>query len=208
MVAEKEFKLQYPIAKNHQIIQFSPIFRPIKRGARRKGVEKIYISKDGKTTAKIKMFKELDIADQDLLLAIIAIALPIERGIVLNEQSNEIFKILLKKLKIQNNDNHNINLIQTIMIETTSHELLKELGKQSGKSSYEWLKNSLERLSDTNLYLESKDFIGNTNLISYFFDKTTKKIYIALNPINALGDIPKKLCLNAKIIAKNHRIFS
>ena len=182
-MVEKEVKLTYPIAKNHQIIQLSPIFRPIKRGARKKGIEKVYISKDGKTKAKIKMFKELDIADQDLLLTILAIALPVDRGVILDENSDEDYQVLLKKLKIQNNSSETN---QTIMIQTKSYELLKELGKQSiGKSGYEWLKDSLERLSDTTLYLETKDFIGNTNLISYHINKHNKKIYIALNPLNA-----------------------
>lgn len=184
-MVEKEIKVTYPIAKNHQIIQLSPIFRPIRRGARKKGIEKIYISKDGETKAKIKMFKELDIADQDLLLAILAIALPIERGIVIDKNSNN-YKILLEKLNIKNT---NTTFIQTLMIETTAHELLKELGKTStGKSNYKWLNESLERLSDTTLFLETKDFIGNTNLISFNVEKTKKnnKIYIALNPLNAL----------------------
>ena len=184
-MVEKEIKVTYPIAKNHQIIQLSPIFRPIRRGARKKGIEKIYISKDGETKAKIKMFKELDIADQDLLLAILAIALPIERGIVIDKNSNN-YKILLEKLNIKNT---NTTFIQTLMIETTAHELLKELGKTStGKSNYKWLNESLERLSDTTLFLETKDFIGNTNLISFHIEKTKKnnKIYIALNPLNAL----------------------
>jgi len=184
-MVEKEIKVTYPIAKNHQIIQLSPIFRPIRRGARKKGIEKIYTSKDGETKVKIKMFKELDIADQDLLLAILAIALPIERGIVIDKNSNN-YKILLEKLNIKNT---NTTFIQTLMIETTAHELLKELGKTStGKSNYKWLNESLERLSDTTLFLETKDFIGNTNLISFNVEKTKKnnKIYIALNPLNAL----------------------
>jgi len=181
-MVEQEIKIIYPIAKNHQIIQFSPIFRPIKRGARKKGVEKIYISNNGKSKAKIKMFKELDIADQDLLLAILALALPIGRGKILDEESQH--QILLDKLKVEPKSNR---LIQTLMIETTPYELLKELGKTpNGKSNYKWVFESLERLSDTTLYLETKDFMGNTNLISYHFDKKTKKIFIALNPLNAI----------------------
>ena len=184
---EKEVKLTYPIAKNHQIIQLSPIFRPIRRGARKKGIERVYISKDNKIKAKIKMFRELDIADQDLLLTILAIALPIDRGIIIDKKSNN-YQILLEKLKIKNT-NH--TSIQTLMIETTTYELLNELGKTAkGKNNYKWLNESLERLSDTNLYLETKDFIGNTNLISFYMEKNkhtrANKIYIALNPLNAL----------------------
>ena len=181
-MVEQEIKLNYPIAKNHQIIQILPQFRPVKRGARKKGIERIYVSKDRKSKAKIKMFKELDIADQDLLLAILAISLPIERGKLLDEESQH--QHLLDKLKIEPKNNF---LIQTLMIETTPYELLKELGKSAtGKSNYKWVFDSLERLADTTLYLETKDFIGNTNLISYHFDKKTKKLYIALNPLNAI----------------------
>ena len=181
-MAELKHNINYPIAKNHQIIQILPQFKPIKRGARKKGVERVYSSQDGRYKAKIKMFKELDIADQDLLLTILAIALPVKRGSIINEETKH--QDLWKKLAIKQDDTNQD--ITSIMIETTPFELLKELNKNTGKKDYLWLLESLERLSDTTLLFDTPEFIGSTNLLSFYLHKETKKLLIAINPLNAL----------------------
>jgi len=182
--------IKYPLAKNHHLIQIAPQFRPIKRGARRKGVEREYISKDGKNKAKIMMWKELDIADQDLLLAILAIALPVDRGASLNRliseesenQKKEKYTQLWKKLETKGI----LADFDTIVINTTLYELAKEMQKPLNKQTYNWIRESLKRLSGTNFLIETEKYIYNSNLISYLIDKETNKIEIALNPLNAL----------------------
>ena len=180
-MADLKNNINYPIAKNHQIIQILPQFKPIKRGARKKGIERLYSSKDGKYKAKIKMFKELDIADQDLLLTVLSIALPVKRGSIINEDTQH--QDLWKKLAIKQDSNQEI---ASIMIETTPYELLKELNKSTGKRDYQWLLESLERLADTSLFFDTPEFIGSTNLLSFYMHKETKKLFIAINPLNAL----------------------
>jgi len=185
-----KIKIKYPLAKNHHLIQIAPQFRPIKRGARRKGVEREYVSKDGKNKVKIMMWKELDIADQDLLLTILAIALPIDRGASLNrlieekqENEKEKYKKLWEKLETKGI----LANFDTIVINTSFYELAKELGRPSiSKNIYNWIEESLERLSGTNFKIENERYIYNSNLISYIIDKKTKKIEIAINPLNAL----------------------
>jgi hypothetical protein len=191
MHKDNKIKIKYPLAKNHHLIQIAPQFRPIKRGARRKGVEREYLSKDGKNKVKIMMWKELDIADQDLLLAILAIALPMERGESLTrlinnekiEEEKEKYKQLWDKLETKGI----LANFDTLVINTTFYELTKELGRPStSKSIYTWIKDSLTRLAGTRFEIETDRYIYNSNLISFIVDKKTNKIEIALNPLNAL----------------------
>lgn len=181
MVEEKQININYPIARNHQLIQVLPQFRPIKRGARRKGIERIYTSKDGKTKATIMMWKELDIADQDLLLTILAIALPVDRGNVVDETSNSV-KELYKQLELKGL----LAKWQTLYIETTLDELRRELKKNDSSKTYQFIRESLKRLMNTSIEIETEDSVYGTNLISYEIDKNSKQIKIAINPINAL----------------------
>jgi len=187
-MCKDNINIKYPLAKNHHLIQIAPQFRPIKRGARKKGVEKEYVSKDGKNKVKIMMWKELDIADQDLLLTILAIALPIDRGASLNrlikeKQENKKYKKLWENLETKGI----LANFDTIVINTSFYELAKELGRPStSKNIYNWIKESLKRLSGTNFLIETEKYIYNSNLISYLIDKQTNKIETALNPLNAL----------------------
>jgi hypothetical protein len=212
MHKDNKIKIKYPLAKNHHLIQIAPQFRPIKRGARRKGVEREYLSKDGKNKVKIMMWKELDIADQDLLLAILAIALPMERGESLTrlinnekiEEEKEKYKQLWDKLETKGI----LANFDTLVINTTFYELTKELGRPStSKSIYTWIKDSLTRLAGTRFEIETDRYIYNSNLISFIVDKKTNKIEIALNPLNA-RDIPKILCLKNYNINFFHSIPS
>ena len=182
-----EPQIKYPIARQDHLMQHLPQFRIIKRGARQKGVERIYETKDKTKKVTIRMFKELDIADQDLLLTILAIALPTTRGKILSKESENNFK-LWEKLKVEGI----FAEWKTLSIETSYYELSKELGKKSfGGSTKKWIEESLVRLTNTTIEIENEKFIGGSNLISYLIDKETEKIKIAINPINAvvlLGD--------------------
>ena len=173
-------KIKYPIARQHQTIQVLPQFKPIRRGRREKGVENIYVSNDGKNKATIRMWEQLDIADQDLLLCILAIALPIERGGIISENSKNTE--LWKKLETKGIYAKG----KTLRILITHYELLTEMGKSLGKNGYRWLEQSLDRLVNTSIKLENEEGIGHTNLVSYTIQKKTKKIEIAINPISAL----------------------
>ena len=154
-MCKDNINIKYPLAKNHHLIQIAPQFRPIKRGARKKGVEREYVSKDGKNKVKIMMWKELDIADQDLLLTILAIALPIDRGASLNrlikeKQENKKYKKLWENLETKGI----LANFDTIVINTSFYELAKELGRPStSKNIYNWIKESLKRLSGTNFLI-------------------------------------------------------
>jgi len=173
-------KIKYPLARQHQTIQVLPQFKPIRRGRREKGVENVYVSKDGKSKATIRMWEQLDIADQDLLLCILSIALPIKRGGIISEESQntELWtKLETKGIYAKG---------KTLCIFTTHYELLTEMGKKIGKSGYLWLEESLDRLVNTSIKLENEDGIGHTNLVSYGIQKKTQKIEIAINPISAL----------------------
>jgi len=173
-------KIKYAIARTHPVIHHLPQFRPIKRGARQKAVERQYTSKNGETTVTISMFKELDIADQDLLLAILAIALPHDRGAVLDLK--KMNNTLISDLELKGE----LTKFNTLSIKTNSYELIKELGKKKSAQAYEWLIDSLDRLCKTYIKIDTKKYIGGTNFLSYFIHKETKEIEIAINPISAV----------------------
>jgi len=177
----EEVEIKYPLARQDQLMQQLPSFRIIKQGARKRGVERFYQSKDKKTNVKIQMFKELDIADQDLLLTILAMALPVSRGNVLSAESKN-HQELWQKLKADGI----FASWETLRIETTFYELNKELNKARTKTSYKWIDESLERLLGTNIIIETEKYKGGSNFVSYHIDKETKRIHIAINPVSAL----------------------
>jgi len=182
----EEVKINYPIARQDHLIQQLPQFRIIKRGARQKGVERFYQTKDKKTSVTIRMFKELDIADQDLLLAILAIALPVKRGTLLSAESEKNTE-LWGKLKVEGI----FAEWETLSIETNFNELTKELKKSHSGKTNKWIEESLDRLSLTNIKIVNEKQRGASNFLGYGINDETKKIKISLNPISAvvlLGD--------------------
>lgn len=182
----EEININYPLAKQDHLIQQLPQFRIIKRGARQKGVERFYQTKDKKTSVTIQMFKELDIADQDLLLCILAIALPISRGNEISAES-ESYKDLWNGLETEGI----FTKWNTLCIETSYYEIAKELNKTFGGSAKKWIDESLKRLVGTNIFIETEKFKGGSNFVSYGVDKEAEKIHIAINPVSAvvlLGD--------------------
>lgn len=182
----EEINIKYPLARQDHLIQHLPQFRIIKRGARQKGVERFYSTKDGKTSVTIRMWKELDIADQDLLLAILAIALPLERGVELSAES-EKYRELWDGLSTKGI----FAQWSTLSIQTNFYELNNELQKADSGKNNEWILESLKRLQGTSLIIETKQKIGASNFLNFEIDKKTKKINIAINPVSAvvlLGD--------------------
>jgi hypothetical protein len=65
-------KILHPVAKFHKFLHAAPIFRPLQRGARRMGLEHLHTSSDGEKSLVLRFFWELDISDQDLLTALVA----------------------------------------------------------------------------------------------------------------------------------------
>ena len=182
----EEVKINYPIARQDHLIQQLPQFRIIKRGARQKGVERFYQTKDKETKVTIRMFKELDIADQDLLLAILSIALPVTRGTLLSAESKKNIE-LWGKLKVEGI----FAKWETLSIETSFNELNKELNKAHCGTAMKWIKESLVRLMNTTIEIDTKTSNGGSNFLSYDINKINNKINIAINPISAvviLGD--------------------
>lgn len=182
----EEININYPLAKQDHLIQQLPQFRIIKRGARQKGVERFYQTKDKKTSVTIRMFKELDIADQDLLLTILSIALVTNRGSELSNESKS-YQDLWNGLQIKGI----FNQWNTLCISTSYGELNRELLKADSGKNNEWIEQSLRRLQNTTIEIDTESRRGGTNFLSYDLDKINKKINIAINPVSAvvlLGD--------------------
>ena len=178
-------EIKYPAARAQKIIHAAPQFRPIKRGARRKGIERIYECQDG-STLTIALFNELDIADQDLLLCLLAIARATSRGLIVSSQpQTEKGKELRQALEL----NGEAARQDAVMIHATAYELLTELGRSTGKMNYEWLKKSLIRLSRVSFVYKSNKGFWTFNLLSvgglYDENGDLDTLSICINPMSA-----------------------
>jgi hypothetical protein len=184
---EKTDFVKYPVAKSHKIIHAAPQFRPIKRGARRKGLLRKYETKNG-SKLTIKLFWELDIADQDLLLCLLGMSMSVGRGsYVSNNPETERGKELRKALELKDD----VAEMASLMVCTSATELLKELGRSNGGKDRKWLDDALDRLSSVSFKYESRYAIWSFNLLSSVSVKNDEglvtEIVIMINPISAIA---------------------
>lgn len=210
MINEK--LVNYEIAKNHHYIHLSPLERPVRKGARKLAVERTYKIKDKNVNLTVSMFKELDAADIDLLITLLAIGLKsteVESNNLIEEktqiiekritaETSELIEYNKLKIKIQQIF-ENINNLITFKI--SAYELLKELGKTKGKANYKWLEESLKRLSHTTITIDTPLLLASTPLLYFAMLKEEQKIKITLNPINSfviLGNSQGYILINRK----------
>ncbi len=180
----KDKKVNYPVARAHKVIHAAPQFRPIQKGARRKGLERVYECKNGDKIT-IAIFSELDIADQDLLLCLLAIARSPRGGIVSPSPKTERGQALRVALDLKGY----AETQDAIMFNIHAHELLVELGRAHGKSGYEWLHKSLIRLSRVSFVYDGKLAGWTFNLLSVSWLKDDigrlTELSICINPLSA-----------------------
>lgn len=178
--------IDYPFARNHPTLHAAPTFRPIKRGRRKTGIEKKYKTEKGELI--ITMFYELDIADQDLMLAIFAIARAQSRGKVIeidNHSDSDAELISKLELDFTGNEITPVFNLPCLRITTTKYELLKELNRPDNKTSYEWLKASLRRLAHIGFDYDGEIWFGTFHMLSFKGLHTSGDFEIAINPISS-----------------------
>ena len=210
MINEK--LVNYEIAKNHHYIHLSPLERPVRKGARKLAVERTYELKDKKVKLTVSMFKELDAADIDLLITLLAIGLK-SSEVESNDSIEGKTRIVEKRIKAETTELieysklknkiqqifENINNLITFKV--SAYELLKELGKTKGKANYKWLEESLKRLSHTTITIDTPLLLASTPLLYFATLKEEQKIKITLNPINSfviLGNSQGYILINRK----------
>jgi hypothetical protein len=168
-------------AKTHYLNEFPNLFKPIQKGARAKAVEYIYKYQNG-AILDIRMWWQLDIADQDLFLTIISLIAEYNRGKTGEKDSNNIMtQNLREKLELKNL----LFDLPILKMKTTTYKLLETIGKTYNKQTYQWVLDSLKRLSLCGISYNTNKYIGSSNLLSYSIDKDTKEIHIAINPVSA-----------------------
>lgn len=189
--------IKYPLARQEHFCQHWPIFYVLPRGkTRKKGFKRTYISKKNEEEREviIRFFEELGIGDQDLFLAILAIAFVQKRGnnLTPKSQNNQNLRLELNVGGKYENEN-------TLSINTSFFELNNELVRpQSGRAN-QILEESLERLSGVSFIIKTPTFSASSNLLSYFICKKTERLKIAINPKNAkvlFGDQKKGFILH------------
>lgn len=178
--------VRFPAARNHPVLHAAPTFRPIAKGRRRKGLERIHETPNG--TLKTRMFYELDVADQDLLLCVLAIARSelYREAIDQDDKIIEALEIDLKGGSINEKETFRLLELPALKISLTRYELLKELHRStSGAKNYKWLEASLDRLGAVSFKYDGARWSGSFNLLSYRFNKDTEQYDIFINPISA-----------------------
>lgn len=166
------------------------IFRPVKRGRRRVGVKHNFDSKGSKVA--IEMAEELDVADQDLMIGLFAIARSKEFGtLALGETAWHDEEG--KEKSVQESMNIELGVFQfgtipsehlrSIQISISKYELLKELGRAQGGREYESLTKSLKRLSSTTYHHDGERWRGSFSMLSFLEDKESEHLLITINPI-------------------------
>jgi hypothetical protein len=174
-------KLRHPVVKSHRTIHVAPQFRPLKRGARRRGLERVYQYQSG-AELTIKIFKECDIADQSLLYAILAMCLDSKRGALLSAKPlSDDSKRMRDKLEIRGD----VLEHDCLLLKTNKYELNEELGKARSSQNRQWIIDSLKRLSGISFDYEDEKWAWGFNLLSYGYNKETDEITISVNPLSA-----------------------
>jgi len=180
-------EIKYPAARSHKFLHAAPQCRPIKRGARRKALIRKYESKDGKQQLEIRLFSELDIADQDLLICLCSMVLPNSNGVIVgNNPSHQKNIDLRDDLDLKGNE---VTRMNALSCETTAFEILTELNKGRSKRAYDWLLESFKRLAGVQFYFKNSSGINQFNLISWSMctnkNGRIESIDFCLNPYSA-----------------------
>lgn len=177
--------VSFPYARNHPVLHAAPTFKPIARGRRKKGIEKIYKGSQGTLTTA--MFYELDIADQDLLLAILAFARSNEHREPISPENTELKDLELEFRSgiISEKTAYKLLDLPALKLSLKRYEILKEIQRPICKQAYEWLSKSLKRLSFVNYNYTGKTWSGSFNMLSYRFNEETEMYDIYINPISA-----------------------
>lgn len=196
-------EIKHLAARQHPTLFYSDIFTPVSRGRRKKAVE--WKKEVGETKVTIAMFNQLDIADQDLLLCILAMGRTVVKTfeaqsdyLITDEFSDTKQKKLITELeatftkkdgamlKPSNRSSFSVDQLPALVITTTGYQILNDLNRPTNGVGYKWLDEALTRLSRTSFELEDKRYkYGGSRLLSYMIDKDTKEITITLNALSA-----------------------
>tara|TARA_Y100000588_G_C14278788_1_gene935872 strand:- start:6837 stop:7901 length:1065 start_codon:yes stop_codon:yes gene_type:complete len=186
----KKKDVKYPTSRNLKLLHNALIFRPVKRGRRRKNVKYNFANKD--TKVAVKMDKQLDVADQDLMITLFAIARSKEfETLALNDiawidkdgNHQAVKELMSIDLGVFAFGNVNSASLRSIQIDISKYALLKEMNKGVDARSYAWLSESLERLANTRYTHDGKKWAGSFSMISYLEDKESGHLLITINPI-------------------------
>ena len=159
-------------------LSIAPIFIPLRRGWRGKNrMEISYKNKIGKITVVSPW--QLDIADESVLLAIVAIAGL--RGKTLTIEAKHQSAIIFRENLSEKYER------ETLAISSSLYELCKIIGNSTGGKAKINVEKSLERLSATTLFIEVRGEKWNSKIISFFRDKKGRlRIAINANSSHAL----------------------
>ena len=204
-------KIKYEVAKLDNKVARLPLFKPIKKGKREGGIE--INTSIGNTGISIQMWRQLDIFDQSLFLVLMAmagsagkdtnsLAKKIKKEEKISSPGAKSWRHLWEQEKVDDKnkitkivrkENNDFIFSNTIYIETTLYEVLKNMGYDIGGSAYRQVYDSLKRLSATGITILRDNIIcggSYTNIIGYYAEKNDNDdgktiLTVAINPLSA-----------------------
>lgn len=158
----------------------SGLFRSIKKGERKK--TKLDVTyKFGKESLRFVGFEILGVDDMRFLQGLVAMAGPSKLFVRLDGTAKSEIG---RKLGAALDPRENARNMYARYVNTTINKLLKEIGyKQDGKQQITVVKNSLIRMSNVTLIVDSAEGNWSSHLMSHSFTKKTNEISVALNPL-------------------------
>lgn len=153
------------------------LFRQLKSGERKK--EKLdVLYKYSDKTLRFTGFEPLDAGDMRVLQALVAMGGPSTIILDFNDVVTETAKTLMGFL----NPNNYTKDTKAKVINANLSSLLAEIGLSDGGAQRKVAMDSLFRLSNVVVTVETENQKGSCNLLSYCLEKNTKRLYVALNP--------------------------
>ncbi|MEZ9657904.1 replication protein C, IncQ-type [Vibrio sp. 10N.261.52.F3] len=186
----KNKTVKYPVSRNLKMLHNASIFRPVKRGRRRVGVKHNFESAG--TKVAIEMAEELDVADQDLMIGLFAIARSKEFStlalsetawVAENGKPQSVKKTMGISLGVFQFGTIPSSELRSIQISISKYELLKELGRAQGGKEYASLTKSLKRLASTTYHHDGEKWCGSFSMLSFLEDKESEHLLITINPV-------------------------
>ena len=157
------------------------LFRSLQKGTRTKqGMDIKY--KFGKESLRFVCFNLLGVEEMIFLQVFVALAGKDKRYIKLDGSAKtELGRSLATLLDPKE---HALVMTSLMIKKASFYMLLKESGYNPHMpKNIERLKESLVRLSNVTLFVDSKERFFSSNLLSHSIDKETKEVSIALNPL-------------------------
>lgn len=186
----KKKEVKYPISRNLKGLNNASLFSKPKKGRRRTNVN-YEMNVGDNDLIKVRMDKQLDVADQDLMLAIFAIGRSKEWSVrsVGEKLIESSAQTIAEDMKMTMGDfmfgkipSKELRVIEIVI---NKRELLEEMGRAKSGAAYKWLTEALKRLASTHFDYQGEKVKAAFSMISFMEDIESQQLHITINPMTS-----------------------